>query len=306
MVTNPRSGRIGIIGGSGLQELLHLANGERKQVSTPFGDPSDSVLLGDLDDVPIAFLQRHGTGHRIAPSHINVRANIAALRSLGCKQLLSLSAVGSLQENCPPGSFVVVDQFIDRTFMREKSFFGHGLVAHVAFADPTCRRMNVLLSDCGRNLELPMIDRGTYVVMEGPQFSTRAESNLYRQWGATVIGMTAMPEAKLAREAEMCYALIAIPTDYDCWRVDHEPVTAHQVSQRMKDVVLKANMLIKSACKHLYGQESNCPAGCNHALDSAIMTHPDHRDTAMLARLAFLWPQSRFKSTSSHEMETPS
>ncbi|WP_137939724.1 S-methyl-5'-thioadenosine phosphorylase [Chitinivorax sp. B] len=288
---NPTTHRIGIIGGSGLQHLLALKHIERVSIDTPFGHPSDAVLLGDLAGVPVAFLQRHGPGHRIPPSLINVRANIAALRHLGCTQLLSLSAVGSLQPHCPPGSFVLVDQFIDRTFLREKTFFGHGLVGHVPFADPVCSRMRHDLVTACHSLRLPTVDGGTYVVMEGPQFSTRAESNLYRQWGGTVIGMTAMPEAKLAREAEMCYGLVAMPTDFDCWHTEHEAVTAGLVSQRMTRIAEQANQLVEMVCQRLIHHRHDCPAGCQHALDTAIMTHPHEQDPAILARLGFVVPR---------------
>jgi 5'-methylthioadenosine phosphorylase len=283
--------RIGIIGGSGLSRLLSLSNVQRVKVETPFGDPSDEVILGSLGRAQIAFLQRHGPGHQIPPSQINVRANIAALKHVGCTQLLSLSAVGSLREECPPGSFVLVDQFIDRTIQREKTFFGRGLVGHVPFGDPVCKRMRAALADVASKLKLTYVNGGTYVVMEGPQFSTRAESNLYRSWGGTVIGMTAMPEAKLAREAELCYAMVAMPTDYDCWYEGHEAVTASLVSERMERIAVQANSLVEQVCDVIMSHQESCSHGCDRALDTAIMTLPASRSPEMLVRLGFVVPR---------------
>ncbi|PTL84520.1 S-methyl-5'-thioadenosine phosphorylase [Vitiosangium sp. GDMCC 1.1324] len=291
MGTTAGGARIGIIGGSGLSKLLALSNVERVKVETPFGSPSDEVVLGTLGRSQVAFLQRHGPGHQIPPAQINVRANIAALKHVGCTQLLSLSAVGSLREDCPPGTFVLVDQFIDRTIQREKTFFGRGLVGHVPFGDPTCQRMRTLVAGVAAELKLPAVNGGTYVVMEGPQFSTRAESNLYRSWGGSVIGMTAMPEAKLAREAEMCYTLVAMITDYDCWYESHEPVTADLVSERMGRIAGQANSLVEKACAVLSGHRELCSCGCNRALDTAIMTSPSHRSPVMLRNLGFVVPR---------------
>ncbi len=283
--------RIGIIGGSGLQKLLALTEMQQVEIDTPFGAPSDAIVLGKLQGVPVAFLQRHGHGHRIPPSDINVRANIAALRRVGCTQILSLSAVGSLREECPPGSFVIIDQFIDRTIAREKTFFGTGLVGHVPFGDPVCTRIHPLLGEVARKLGCAVQETGTYIVMEGPQFSTRAESNMHRMLGGSVIGMTAMPEAKLAREAEICYAMIAMVTDFDCWHDGHEAVTAQMVSERMGQIAQQANLLVQAAVAALSQHQGPCSAGCNHALDSAIMTQPEARDPAMLERLAFVAPR---------------
>jgi 5'-methylthioadenosine phosphorylase len=283
--------RIGIIGGSGLAKLLSLSNVQRVKVETPFGDPSDEVLLGTLGQAQVAFLQRHGPGHQIPPAQINVRANIAALKHVGCTQLLSLSAVGSLREDCPPGSFVFVDQFIDRTIQREKTYFGRGLVGHVPFGDPVCKRMRTALIEVASTLKLSYASAGTYVVMEGPQFSTRAESNLYRSWGGTVIGMTAMPEAKLAREAELCYAMVAMPTDYDCWYDSHEAVTASLVSERMERIAVQANSLVEKVSAVLAFHQEPCACGCDRALDTAIMTHPDFRNPEMMVRLGFVVPR---------------
>jgi 5'-methylthioadenosine phosphorylase len=279
--------RIGIIGGSGIRKLSALSGGERLEVETPFGKPSDAVVLGTLGDVPVAFLQRHGPGHVIPPSEINVRANIAALRRVGCRQIISLSAVGSLQERCTPGCVVLVDQFIDRTFRRESTFFGRGLVGHVSFGDPVCQRMRSAIQSSAAALPLTVVGEGTYIVMEGPQFSTRAESNLHRRWGGTVVGMTAMPEAKLAREAEMCYAMIAITTDFDCWSERHAPVTAELVNCEMQRVTEQVNALVAAACRSLSSFAEHCPFGCTRALKLAIMTNPEQRDPAMQARFDF-------------------
>ena len=220
---------IGLIGGSGLYDIDGLEEREWRRVHTPWGEPSDALLFGRLEGVRCVFLPRHGRGHPAPPSALNYRANIDALKRSGVTEIVSLSAVGSLREDLPPGHFVIVDQFIDRTFAREKSFFGTGCVAHVSVAHPVCPRLGDALEGAARGLGLPVSRGGTYLVMEGPQFSTRAESELYRQWGCSVIGMTNMPEAKLAREAELCYATVAMVTDFDCWHPDHGHVTVEQV-----------------------------------------------------------------------------
>ncbi|RDS83553.1 S-methyl-5'-thioadenosine phosphorylase [Dyella monticola] len=281
--------RIGVIGGSGLQGLQGLAHVEHIEIKTPYSDTPVNITTGQLGDVQLAFLQRHGVGHRVPPASINVRANMAALKHIGCRQVLSLSAVGSLDENVAPGTFVVVDQFIDRTIQREKTYFGPGLVGHVPFGDPTCARMRDALINVSREKALALRISGTYVVMEGPQFSTRAESNLYRQWGGTIIGMTGMPEAKLAREAEMCYAMVAMATDYDCWFSGELPVTASMVSERMAKISASANALVADAATYLSGANGeDCQCGCHRALDTAIMTAPEHRDPEMLSRFEFV------------------
>ncbi|MET3133645.1 5'-methylthioadenosine phosphorylase [Oxalobacteraceae bacterium GrIS 1.11] len=285
--------RIGIIGGSGLQSMLALNDEERINVETVFGKPSEQLLLGKLGQVPVAFLQRHGHGHRIPPAQINVRANMAALRLVGCTQGLSMSAVGSLREDVPPGTFVLVDQFIDRTIQRDKTIFGRGLMAHVPFGDPVCARMRAALRRVAADLEMPARPDGTYVVMEGPHFSPRAESNLYRSWGGTVIGMTAMPEAKVAREMELCYSIVAMAIDYDCWFSGEDPVTAGMVGKRMEAVGQHANRLLMRVCGELAEKPALCPCGCNRALDAAIMTAPEHRDPDLLARLASVIPRIR-------------
>ncbi|PHN60688.1 S-methyl-5'-thioadenosine phosphorylase [Pseudomonas viridiflava] len=284
--------RIGIIGGSGLQQLPGLKDIRQVECETAFGKPSSPVTLGTLHDVPVAFVQRHGIGHTIPPSFINVRANIAALRSVGCTQLLSVSAVGSLTHDAPPGSFVLIDQFIDRTIQRDKTFFGPGLVGHVPFGDPVCSRMRAVLAASAQTADVQALNGGTYVVMEGPQFSTRAESSLYRQWGGTVIGMTAMPEAKLAREAELCYAMIAIPTDFDCWHDSHEDVNATLVAERMADTFTLTRRLVTEAVTRLGEHHGTCEYGCDHALDTAVMTAPQHRDPEMIARLLTVAPNA--------------
>ncbi|HYI84642.1 MAG TPA: S-methyl-5'-thioadenosine phosphorylase, partial [Acetobacteraceae bacterium] len=220
---------IGLIGGSGLYDMDGLEEREWRRVHTPWGEPSDALLFGRLEGVRCVFLPRHGRGHPAPPSALNYRANIDALKRSGVTEIVSLSAVGSLREDLPPGHFVIVDQFIDRTFAREKSFFGTGCVAHVSVAHPVCPRLGDALEGAARGLGLPVSRGGTYLVMEGPQFSTRAESELYRSWGCSVIGMTNMPEAKLAREAELCYATVAMVTDFDCWHPDHGHVTVEQV-----------------------------------------------------------------------------
>lgn len=276
---------IGIIGGSGLYDIPGLERRERRRVETPWGPPSDDLLLGELAGVRCAFLPRHGVGHTTSPSHLNYRANIDALKRVGCTELLSLSAVGSLKEELPPGHFVIVDQFIDRSFAREKSFFGEGCVAHVSVADPVCMRLGDALEASARRLGLPVTRGGTYLVMEGPQFSTRAESNLYRSWGCSVIGMTNMPEAKLAREAELCYATVAMVTDYDCWHDGHDAVTVDQIVRVLLDNADKARMLVADVVPGLGAARGPCPYGCDRALEHALITPVDHRDPALMAKL---------------------
>ena len=226
---------LGIIGGSGVYAVDGLANPRWETVETPFGAPSDDLLTGELDGQKLVFLPRHGRDHRLPPSRLNFRANIDALKRAGVTEILSLSAVGSLREDLAPGDFVIVDQFIDRTFAREKSFFGEGLVAHVSMADPVCSRLGDLIEAAAGTLPVRLSRGGTYLVMEGPQFSTRAESELYRSWGCHVIGMTNMPEAKLAREAEMCYATVAMVTDYDCWHPHHDDVTVDSEIRELRE-----------------------------------------------------------------------
>ncbi|MBL4917688.1 S-methyl-5'-thioadenosine phosphorylase [Szabonella alba] len=274
---------IGVIGGSGLYEIDGLEGASWVKVRSPWGKPSDEVLLGRLDGVPMAFLPRHGRGHRLAPTDVPYRANIDALKRLGCTDIISVSACGSLRADYRPGDFVIVDQFIDRTFAREKSFFGAGCVAHVSMADPTCPRLG---EACARAASGVTVHRGgTYLAMEGPQFSTRAESRLYRQWGADVIGMTNMPEAKLAREAELCYATVAMVTDYDCWHDDHGAVDVAAVIAVLKANSGRAKALLAALPAILGPDRPLCPHGCDRALDHAIMTARDARDPDLLARL---------------------
>jgi 5'-methylthioadenosine phosphorylase len=276
---------IGIIGGSGLYDIDGLEDKAWRHVNTPWGPPSDALLEGRLAGVKCVFLPRHGRGHRTSPTHLNYRANIDALKRAGCTDVLSLSAVGSLKEELPPGHFVIVDQFIDRSFAREKSFFGEGCVAHVSVADPVCGRLGDALEDAARTIGLPVTRGGTYLVMEGPQFSTRAESNLYRSWGCSVIGMTNMPEAKLAREAEMCYATVAMVTDYDCWHADHEDVTVDIVVRVLLSNAEKARALVQQVVPMIGEPRGLCPQGCDRALEYALITHPEKRDPDVMLKL---------------------
>ena len=276
---------IGFIGGSGVYDLDGLEDRRWVKVSTPWGDPSDEILTGVLSGVRVAFLPRHGRGHPTPPSALNYRANIDAMKRIGCTELISLSAVGSLRANLPPGHFVIVDQFIDRTFAREKSFFGPGCVAHVSVAHPTCPRLGDALEAAATEIAIPFTRGGTYLVMEGPQFSTRAESLLYQQWGCHVIGMTNMPEAKLAREAELCYASLAMVTDYDCWHPDHDAVTVEQVVKVLFSNADTARALVKAVVPRLGAPRGPCAAGCDRALDHALITAPDQRDPDLLAKL---------------------
>lgn len=277
---------LGVIGGSGLYDIPGLEDVRWVKVDSPFGAPSDEILTGRLAGRRLAFLPRHGRGHRIPPSALNYRANIDAMKRIGCTEILSVSAVGSLKEELPPGTFVIVDQFIDRTFAREKSFFGEGMVAHVSMAHPVCGRLGDAVQRAAAEAGIPAVRGGTYIVMEGPQFSTKAESELYRSWGCDVIGMTNMPEAKLAREAEICYATVAMVTDYDCWHPDHDHVTVDAVIKVLLANADKARGLIKSVTPKLPAQAAPwCPKGCHNALDFALITDPKVRDPKLLAKL---------------------
>jgi 5'-methylthioadenosine phosphorylase len=272
---------IGIIGGSGLYQIDGLEGASWVSVDTPWGLPSDDVLVGRLAGVPMAFLPRHGRGHVHSPSTVPYRANIDALKRLGCTDVVSVSAVGSLREDYAPGDFVIVDQYIDRTFAREASFFGAGCVAHVGFAHPVCARLSEAAAQAGGT-----VHRGaTYLAMEGPQFSTLAESRMYRTWGADVIGMTGMPEAKLAREAELAYACVAMVTDYDCWHPDHGAVDVAQVIAVLGANADRARGLVAALPGVLGPQRAPCPCGCDRALDHAVMTAPGMRDAGLVARL---------------------
>jgi 5'-methylthioadenosine phosphorylase len=274
---------LGVIGGSGVYQIDGLEGAAWVRVDSPFGPPSDDVLVGRLAGLPIAFLPRHGRGHVHTPSTVPYRANIDALKRLGVTDVVAVSACGSLRADYAPGDFVLVDQYIDRTFAREKSFFGPGCVAHVSVAHPTCLRLSAACADAIRG---PKIHTGgTYLAMEGPQFSTLAESRLYRSWGADVIGMTGMPEAKLAREAELCYASVAMVTDFDCWHEDHGAVDVSQVIRTLTANAGAARNMVARLAATLDHNRTSCPHGCDRSLTHAIMTAPDRRDPALLTKL---------------------
>jgi 5'-methylthioadenosine phosphorylase len=274
---------LGVVGGSGLYEIDGLSNPRWTKVDTPWGDPSDELLSGELDGLKLVFLPRHGRGHVLPPTAVNARANIDALKRSGCTDVISLSAVGSLRENLSPGAFVVVDQFIDRTFAREKSFFGGGLVAHVSMAHPVCPRLSAMVAAAAEEAGAEVVRGGTYLAMEGPQFSTKAESELYRAWGCDVIGMTNMPEAKLAREAELPYASVAMVTDYDCWHEEIAYVEVGQIIAVLNANASKARGLVARLPARLAGPRPASPI--DTCLDEAIITAPAARDLAMIAKL---------------------
>jgi len=280
-----RKAVIGVIGGSGIYQVDALDNGRFEKVESPFGEPSGELLCGQIAGVEMVFLPRHGVGHTIPPSDVNYRANIDAMKRRGVTDILSISACGSLREDLPPGSFVVVSDFIDRTFKREKSFFGPGLVAHASVAHPVCPRLGDALEAAAAAAGIPTHRGGTYLAMEGPQFSSLAESNLYRSWGCDVIGMTNMPEAKLAREAEICYATMAMVTDYDCWHPDHDKVTVEDIVRVLTQNADKAGSLLDQLVPTLPEHPEPCPHGCDRALEYAIITAPEHRDPRMIAKL---------------------
>ncbi|WP_213684467.1 S-methyl-5'-thioadenosine phosphorylase [Roseicyclus sp.] len=279
--------KIGVIGGSGVYEIDGLQNAHWVTVETPFGAPSDAVLTGRLDDVEMVFLPRHGRGHVHSPTSVPYRANIDALKRLGVTDVISVSACGSFREELAPGDFVIVDQFIDRTFAREKSFFGPGLVAHVSVAHPTCPRLGAACAAAARAQGITVHEGGTYLAMEGPQFSSHAESRLYRDvWGCDVIGMTNMPEAKLAREAELCYASVAMITDYDSWHPEHGSVEITDIIRTLGGNADKARGMVARLPALLGGMRAPCPHGCDRALEHAILTAPAARDPAMVAKLS--------------------
>jgi len=279
---------LAVIGGSGLYDLPGLTETRWVAVDTPWGAPSDEIFLGRLGDARLAFLPRHGRGHRIPPSEVNYRANVAALKSLGATDVLSLSAVGGLRADLPPGTFVIVDQYIDRTFSREKSFFGTGMVAHVSMAHPVCARLGDHVQAALAGQGVPHVRGGTYVVMEGPQFSTLAESQLYRSWNASVIGMTNMPEAKLAREAELCYCSVSMVTDFDCWHPGHDAVTVDSVIRVLLGNAQTARTLVAGLAGTLSADAQAAACSCRHALDQALITAPEARDPAAVDRLRFV------------------
>ena len=277
---------LGIIGGSGVYDIPGLEKPRWKTIKSPWGPPSDALLFGTYKGTDLVFLPRHGRGHVQTPSSINYRANIDVLKRVGVTDLISVSACGSLKEELPPGKFVIADQFIDRTFARDKSFFGEGLVAHVSMAQPTCNRLAHAVHDCARAAGFPVKFGGTYLVMEGPQFSSLAESKLYRSWGCDVIGMTNMPEAKLAREAEICYVTVAMVTDFDCWHPDHEHVQVADIVRVLTDNAERAKQLVTMMAPRLRkARPVPCPKGCDHALEFALITAPEKRSAAMKKKL---------------------
>lgn len=276
---------LGIIGGSGLYQIDGLENPTWTKVDSPWGAPSDEILFGTLNGIEMRFLPRHGRGHVQSPSSINYRANIDAMKRAGVTDIVSISACGSFKQELPPGSFVVVDQFIDRTFAREKSFFGPGFVAHVSLAHPTCPRLDQAVFEACQEAGIEVTKGGTYLAMEGPQFSTKAESLLYKSWGCSVIGMTGMPEAKLAREAEIPYALVAMVTDFDCWHPDHDAVTVDQVVKFLNQNADNGRALVKKLAPKLGPDRTPSPIGIETTLDTAFITAPEKRDPVLFAKL---------------------
>ena len=280
---------LGVIGGSGLYDIDGLEHVAWKRVDTPWGSPSDELLTGTLDGMKTVFLPRHGRGHVLSPTSVPYRANLAALKSLGVTDVISVSACGSFREEMAPGDFVIVDQFIDRTFAREKSFFGSGCVAHVSVAVPTCPRLGAHCIDAAEAAGVNAHRGGTYLAMEGPQFSTLAESKLYREvWGCDVIGMTNMPEAKLAREAELCYASVAMVTDYDSWHPHHGEVDVTQIIKTLTENAGHARAMVAKLPALLGLERAPCPHGCDRALDTAIITAPEARDPEVMKKLEII------------------
>jgi 5'-methylthioadenosine phosphorylase len=276
---------LGIIGGSGIYDLPGLKNVREERAKSPWGDPSSALRIGEIDGLPVVFLARHDKGHRLSPSDINYRANVDVLKRVGVTDLVSLSASGSFKEELPPGTFVLVDQFVDRTYRRESSFFGKGLVAHVSMAHPVAPRLRERIAKAALNVGIEPQLSGTYVCIEGPQFSTYAESMTYKSLGYSVIGMTNMPEAKLAREAEICYATVAMVTDFDCWHPDHDAVTVQQIVRVLKDNAERAKKLVARLAHDFPREHEPCPVGSDRALDSALITAPQARDQALIAKL---------------------
>jgi 5'-methylthioadenosine phosphorylase len=280
--------RLGIIGGSGIYAMAGFEDARWVKVATNWGAPSDKLLLGEIQGLKLAFLPRHGRGHPLPPGDINYRANIEALKRVGVRDVISISACGSLREDLAPGTFVLVDQFIDRTEGRARSFFGPGLVAHVGLAHPTCGRLNDTLATAAEAAGIPVRKGGTYVAISGPQFSTQAESDLYRAWGCDVIGMTAMPEARLAREAELCYASVAMVTDYDCWHPEHAHVNVADVVKVLMANAAKGARLVRRVAPLLADRPAVCPEGCDRALDHALITAAEARDRRLTRKLGFI------------------
>jgi 5'-methylthioadenosine phosphorylase len=276
---------LGVIGGSGVYDLPGLQKTQTKVISSPWGDPSGPLLTGEIDGLPIVFLSRHDKGHRLSPSDINYRANIDVLKRAGVTDLVSLSACGSFKEHLPPGTFVLVDQFVDRTHKRESSFFGKGCVAHVSMAHPVSPRLRIHIAEAARAEDIGMVRDGTYVCIEGPQFSTLAESLTYKNLGYAVIGMTNMPEAKLAREAEICYATVAMVTDFDCWHPDHDAVTVQDIIKVLIANAEKGTRLVARLARDFPRAHEPCPIGSDRALDNALITAPEARDPELLKKL---------------------
>jgi 5'-methylthioadenosine phosphorylase len=276
---------LGIIGGSGIYDLPGLTNVREEHIDSPWGEPSAALRIGDIDGLPVVFLSRHDKGHRLSPSDINYRANIDVLKRAGVTDLVSLSACGSFKENLPPGTFVLVDQFVDRTHKRESSFFGRGLVAHVSMAHPVAPLLRKRIGEAALAENIAAHWGGTYVCMEGPQFSSYAESMTYKELGYSVIGMTNMPEAKLAREAEICYATVAMVTDFDCWHPAHDAVTVHDIIKVLLDNAGRAQQLVARLAKDFPREHEPCPIGSDRALDTALITAPEARDPALLKKL---------------------
>jgi 5'-methylthioadenosine phosphorylase len=276
---------LGVIGGSGIYDLPGLQKTQTKVISSPWGDPSGPLLTGEIDGLPIVFLSRHDKGHRLSPSDINYRANIDVLKRTGVTDLISLSACGSFKEHLPPGTFVLVDQFVDRTHKRESSFFGKGCVAHVSMAHPVSPRLRIHIAEAARAEDIGMVRDGTYVCIEGPQFSTLAESLTYKNLGYAVIGMTNMPEAKLAREAEICYATVAMVTDFDCWHPDHDAVTVQDIIKVLIANAEKGTRLVARLARDFPREHEPCPIGSDRALDNALITAPEARDPELLKKL---------------------
>ncbi|HEY6831195.1 MAG TPA: S-methyl-5'-thioadenosine phosphorylase [Pseudolabrys sp.] len=276
---------LGIIGGSGIYDLPGLENVREERIRSPWGEPSGALRIGEIAGLPVVFLPRHDKGHRLSPSDINYRANIDILKRAGVTDLVSLSACGSFKEELPPGTFVLVDQFVDRTHKRESSFFGKGLVAHVSMAHPVSPRLKLHIGEAAAKEGIAAVNGGTYVCMEGPQFSTYAESMTYKTLGYSVIGMTNMPEAKLAREAEICYATVAMVTDFDCWHPDHDAVTVQQIIQVLQENSERAKRLVARLAADFPREHEPCPIGSDRALDTALITAPEARDPELIKKL---------------------
>jgi 5'-methylthioadenosine phosphorylase len=276
---------LGIIGGSGIYDLPGLEDVREERVASPWGEPSGPLLVGQIAQLPVVFLSRHDKGHRLSPSDINYRANIDALKRAGVTDLISLSACGSFKEDLPPGTFVLIDQFVDRTYKRESSFFGKGLVAHVSMAHPVSPRLRIHVAEAAMAEGIEVVRGGTYVCIEGPQFSTLAESLTYKELGYSVIGMTNLPEAKLAREAEICYATVAMVTDFDCWHPDHDAVTVADIVKVLHANADRAKRLVARLAREFPREHERCPVGSDRALDNAFITAPQARDPELLRKL---------------------